>query len=70
VIDSLWKTKNSLMVKLSQTQSKNNLVMSLKLLVLILFFMVTSYYLNQLILISRILDFMKILVTSSLSLIR
>jgi hypothetical protein len=66
VIDSLWKTKNSLMVKLSQTQSKNNLVMSLKLLVLILFFMVTSYYLNQLTLISRILDFMKILVTSSL----
>jgi hypothetical protein len=44
--------------------------MSLKLLVLILFFMVTSYYLNQLILILRILDFMKILVTSSLSLIR
>jgi hypothetical protein len=70
VIDFSWKTKNSLMVKLSQTQSKNNLVMSLKLLVLILFFMVTSYYLNQLILISRILDFMKILVTSSLSLIR
>jgi hypothetical protein len=66
VIDFSWKTKNSLMVKLSQTQSKNNLVMLLKLLVLILFFMVTSYYLNQLTLISRILDFMKILVTSSL----